>query len=74
MRKYSSKQPSLQQSFQIPHIRRALRLANGDLKLIASPWSAPAWMKTNGRMKGGGKLKGDEDGPYHVTWANYFVR
>uniref|UniRef100_F1L2Y4 Glucosylceramidase n=1 Tax=Ascaris suum TaxID=6253 RepID=F1L2Y4_ASCSU len=58
----------------IPHIRRALRLANGDLKLIASPWSAPAWMKTNGRMKGGGKLKGDEDGPYHVTWANYFVR
>jgi len=43
-------------------------------KLFASPWSAPAWMKTNGQMEHGGQLKGDIDGPYYQTWANYFVR
>ncbi|KHN81497.1 Glucosylceramidase [Toxocara canis] len=58
----------------IPHILRAISLTNGVLKLFATPWSAPAWMKTNGRMEGGGRLKGDEDSQYHVTWANYFVR
>ncbi|VDK44415.1 unnamed protein product [Anisakis simplex] len=57
----------------IPHINRAIHLTNGSLKLVASPWSAPAWMKTNGHMRGGGKLKGDENSTYHVTWANYYV-
>ncbi|VDO66438.1 unnamed protein product [Heligmosomoides polygyrus] len=32
------------------------------------------WMKTNGHMKGGGKLRGEEGGEYYKTWANYFVR
>ncbi|GMS97778.1 hypothetical protein PENTCL1PPCAC_19953, partial [Pristionchus entomophagus] len=62
--------------YKIPFIKRAIELqaSTGGLRLFASPWSPPAWMKTNGEMKGGGKLRGDVDGPYYVTWANYFVK
>ena len=34
----------------IPHIIDAQERAGQKLKLLASPWSAPAWMKTNGAM------------------------
>uniref|UniRef100_A0A914VCT6 Glucosylceramidase n=2 Tax=Plectus sambesii TaxID=2011161 RepID=A0A914VCT6_9BILA len=60
--------------YKIPYIKRAMALTGGDLKLFASPWSAPGWMKTNGHMKGGGKLKGFPGGIYDHTWAQYFVR
>ena len=40
------------------------------LKLLMSPWSPPAFMKTNGEMNHGGKLK-DE---YYAAWAEYFVK
>ncbi|MCJ7549048.1 MAG: glucosylceramidase [Anaerolineae bacterium] len=54
----------------IPYIKRALRAAEGNLRLYASPWSPPAWMKTNGDMLYGGKLRPE----YAQTWADYFVR
>jgi glucosylceramidase len=54
----------------IPFIKRALKVANGNLKLFASPWSPPAWMKTNNEMLHGGKLKPE----YAQTWADYFVK
>ncbi|GMR50835.1 hypothetical protein PMAYCL1PPCAC_21030, partial [Pristionchus mayeri] len=62
--------------YKIPFIKQAIDLQKsaGGLRLFASPWSPPAWMKTNGQMKGGGKLRGEVDGPYYVTWANYFVK
>jgi glucosylceramidase len=60
--------------FQIPYIHKAFQLTNGDLKLFGSPWSAPGWMKTNGRMKGGASLKGLPSGQYYKTWANYYVK
>ena len=41
----------------IPFIKRAQAAAKGNLRLFASPWSPPAWMKTNGDMLHGGKLK-----------------
>uniref|UniRef100_A0A1I8BAG1 Glucosylceramidase n=1 Tax=Meloidogyne hapla TaxID=6305 RepID=A0A1I8BAG1_MELHA len=41
----------------IPHILTANILAGSPLKLFASPWSAPAWMKTSGKMPGGGTLR-----------------
>jgi glucosylceramidase len=44
------------------------------LTLFASPWSAPAWMKTNGAMKGGGRLKGPFGGAYYQAWAQYYRR
>jgi glucosylceramidase len=54
----------------IPLIREAFRTAGGPLKLFASPWSPPAWMKTNGKMNNGGKLKPE----CRRVWADYFVR
>lgn len=44
------------------------------IKMFASPWSAPGWMKTNGNMTGKGSIKGEPGGLYYKSWANYFVR
>jgi glucosylceramidase len=49
-------------------------LTQNKLKLFASPWSAPGWMKQTGKMIGGGTMIGAVNGPYYQTWANYFVR
>jgi len=54
----------------IPMIKEAARVAGQPLKLLASPWSPPAWMKTNGQMNHGGKLKPE----YRDAWARYYVR
>ncbi len=54
----------------IPLIKRALETAQGNIKIFASPWSPPAWMKTNNDMLYGGRLKPE----YSQTWADYFVR
>jgi glucosylceramidase len=40
-----------------------------DIKIMATPWSAPAWMKTNGDLKGG-KLKTE----CYDVYADYFVK
>jgi glucosylceramidase len=53
----------------IPFIKAALSVAVEPIKLLASPWSPPAWMKTNGEMNGGGKLKPE----FAATWARCFV-
>lgn len=52
----------------IPLVKRAMEL-NPDVKLMASPWSAPGWMKTSGSMLGG-QLKPE----YYAAYADYFVR
>lgn len=55
----------------LPLIHDARRVAGGDrLKLVASPWSPPAWMKTNNRMDEGGKLRPE----YRYSWALFFVK
>ncbi len=54
----------------IPLIRAALQTAGGSLKLFASPWSPPAWMKTNREMNHGGKLRPE----YRPAWARYYTR
>ena len=56
--------------YKIPFIKAALATAGGMVKLFASPWSPPAWMKTNGDMLHGGSLKPE----YRSAWARYFVR
>ncbi|XP_037516810.1 lysosomal acid glucosylceramidase-like [Rhipicephalus sanguineus] len=59
----------------IPFIQQAHELNKTDpLWLIASPWSAPAWMKTNSDMSGRGTLRGSPNGTYYKTWAQYFVK
>jgi glucosylceramidase len=58
------------QQFRIPLIKAAMKAAGGKLTLFVSPWSPPAWMKTNDDMLHGGKLKPE----CYQTWANYFVK
>jgi glucosylceramidase len=55
--------------FRIPLIKEAVKRVGTDFKLLASPWSPPAWMKSNKHMLQGGKLKPE----YYQTWANYYV-
>ncbi|RXM53113.1 MULTISPECIES: glycoside hydrolase family 30 protein [unclassified Chryseobacterium] len=42
---------------------------NPKIKIIATPWSAPVWMKDNGKSKGG-SLKPE----FYETYARYFVK
>jgi glucosylceramidase len=53
----------------IPMIQRAFQLSGG-LKMFASPWSPPAWMKSNGEMNHGGRLKPE----CRDAWARYYCR
>lgn len=53
----------------LPMVREAQQRSPG-LKLLASPWSPPAWMKTNGRMDKGGSLRAD----CWDVWARYVAR
>lgn len=41
-----------------------------DLEIMLTPWSPPAFMKTNGERNGGGKLKRE----YYGQWADYICR
>lgn len=52
----------------IPVLKEILKIAP-TIKLLASPWSPPAWMKTNDSTKGG-SLKPQ----FYTTYANYFVK
>jgi glucosylceramidase len=52
----------------IPVLREILSI-NPDIKILGSPWSAPAWMKTNANAKGG-SLKTE----YFGAYAKYFVK
>ena len=54
----------------IPLIKDALQKRKNKIRIMASPWSPPAWMKTTGEMNFGGKLK-DE---YRHIWANYYCK
>jgi len=56
--------------YRIPLIKDAMDIAGDDFRLFASPWSPPAWMKTNNHMLRGGKLKPE----YYQAWADYFVK
>jgi glucosylceramidase len=56
--------------FRIPFIKRVIAQAGGKLTLFASPWSPPAFMKTNGQMLHGGKLKPE----FAQAWANYYTK
>ena len=56
--------------FRIPMIKRATQLIKDDLVFYASPWSPPAFMKTNKNMLQGGKLLPE----YYQNWANYYIK
>ena len=56
--------------YRIPFTKKAIEAAGGELLMYASPWSPPAFMKTNGSMLGGGKLKPE----FYQPWANYYAK
>ena len=52
----------------IPVMKEILAI-NPHLKILASPWSAPKWMKTNNNVRGG-SLKPE----FYSVYAQYFVK
>lgn len=52
----------------IPILKKIIAI-NPAIKIMATPWSAPAWMKTNKSLNGGELLP-----EYYSTYANYFVK
>ena len=58
------------EKFRIPLIKKAIETTGGNLLIYASPWSPPAFMKSNNSMLHGGKLLPE----YYQPWANYFVK
>src|ERR1022692_3047522 len=52
----------------IPVMKEILAI-NPKIKILGSPWSAPAWMKSNHAVKGGHLLP-----EYYAAYADYFVR
>jgi glucosylceramidase len=51
----------------VPVLKEILAI-NPAIKILGSPWSAPAWMKTNGALKGGSLRR-----EYYKAYAQYFV-
>ena len=52
----------------LPRTREALAI-NPDLKVMISPWSAPAWMKSSKSL-----IKGQLEPQYYPAFANYLAR
>jgi glucosylceramidase len=53
----------------IPMIKDAMKYSKDGFKIIASPWTAPPWMKDNNDWRGGKLLP-----QYRETWALYFSK
>jgi glucosylceramidase len=58
------------EQYKIPLIKQATAAAGGKLTLFVSPWSPPAWMKTNHDLLHGGKLLPE----FRQPWANHYVK
>lgn len=61
--------PDLDERDLLPVLKEILRIAP-DIKLLASPWSAPAWMKNTNNLYGG-RLKSDT---IYDDFAMYLVK
>ena len=53
----------------IPMIKEAMAISEDGFKIIASPWTAPPWMKDNKDWRGGKLLP-----EYYDTWALFFSK
>ena len=52
------------------YLAKAIEAAGGSLRIFASPWSPPAFMKDNQDMLHGGKLLPE----YYKSWALYYTK
>jgi len=66
MNNFSLNGPDL--NYLIPIIRK-IKLINPNIKILATPWSAPRWMKTNNSWIGGSLQT-----QYYAAYARYFVK
>ncbi|MPT30753.1 MAG: glycosyl hydrolase, partial [Chryseobacterium sp.] len=59
------------EKYKIPLIKLAQKeIDPKDFRFYFSPWSPPAWMKSNNSMLKGGRLLDN----YYQVWANYYVK
>lgn len=58
------------EKYKIPMIKEAQKLIGKNFKFYFSPWSPPAWMKSNNSMLKGGRL----ENKYYQNWADYYVK
>ncbi len=56
--------------FRIPMIKKAIAVAGGKITLFVSPWSPPAFMKSNNNMLQGGTLLTE----FYQPWAKYYTK
>ncbi|WP_293304655.1 glycoside hydrolase family 30 protein [Pedobacter sp. UBA5917] len=56
-------------TYTIPILKKILAI-NPNIKVLATPWTAPRWMKTNGSFKAG-TLKAENYESYGQYWLDY---
>ncbi len=56
--------------FRIPLIKQAMATAGKQFVIYASPWSPPAFMKSNNNVLQGGKLLPE----FYASWATYYTK
>lgn len=66
MNNFSLNGPDL--TYLIPIIKK-IQIINPNIKILATPWSAPRWMKTNNSWVGGSLQT-----QYYAAYARYFVK
>lgn len=66
MNNFSLNGPDL--TYLIPILKK-IKLINPNIKILATPWSAPRWMKTNNSWIGGSLQT-----QYYAAYARYFVK
>jgi glucosylceramidase len=58
------------EKYRIPFIKQASAAAGGKLTMFVSPWTPPAFMKTNHDLLHGGKLLPE----FRQPWADHYVK
>jgi glucosylceramidase len=66
------------EQYLIPYIQAAQAKAGGSFRLMASPWTAPSWMKKNGSLLGQpgdpSLIEPATDARYYQAYADYFAK
>lgn len=60
---------SLEQDSGVISLMQDILAINPNIKIVATPWTAPLWMKDNGSFVNGSLLP-----QYHAVYAQYFVK
>lgn len=54
----------------LPYLKKAQEMSPRHIQYLMSPWSPPAFMKSNGQKNGGGKLLPE----YRTLWGKYMAK